>query len=83
MGVMACGGSFDAMEVATQHCDELRCIFELVDADEGGVPLHCDVTQGKRLHSGQPFKVPPELGSGTVTSASCEARVASCNAAGD
>jgi hypothetical protein len=28
MGVMAHGGSFDVVEVATQHCDELCCVFE-------------------------------------------------------
>ena len=83
VGVVATGSSFDVVEVATQHCDELRCVFEQVDADERGVPSPCDVTQGTCLHSGRPFKVPPELGSRTVASRGREAGVAACDAVGD
>jgi hypothetical protein len=80
---MARGSSFDAVEVATQHCDELHCIFKGVDADEGGVSLHCDVMKGTCLHSGRPFEVPPELGGRTVASRGGEARVAVYDAVGD
>jgi len=34
VGVEARSSGFEAMEVAAQHCDELRCVFERVDADE-------------------------------------------------
>ena len=61
----------------------MHCIFECVDAEEGGVPSHCDVMQGTCLHSGRPFEVPTELGGGAVTSRGCEARVTACNAVGD
>ena len=83
MGVMAHGGCFNVVEVATQYCDELHCEFERVDADERRVPSPRDVMHGTCLHSDRPFKVPPELGSGTVSSGGHETGVAACNAVGD
>ena len=37
MGVLAHSGCLEAVEMAAQHCDELRRVFECIDADEGGV----------------------------------------------
>ena len=83
MGVEVHGGSFEAVEVAAQHCDELHCIFECVDADERGVAPCVGMSQRTGLHGGQPFKVPPKPGCRAVASYSCEAGVTVCNAARD
>ena len=81
VAVRGCG--FTVVKMTAQHCDELRCVFERVDADERGILLPCDVTQGTGLHGGRPFEVPPEPGGSAVASCGRQAGVAACNAIGN
>ena len=80
MWVVARGCGFAVVKMTAQHCDELRCVFERVDADERGVMSPCNVTQSTGLHSGRPFEVPPETGSSAVASRGRQAGVTACDA---
>ena len=75
MGVVGGCPRFGVVEVATQHCEELICILERVDADERGVIPRVYVADGARLHCGGPFKVPPELGFRAEASGNGEAGI--------
>ena len=80
MGIEVQGLLLGAVLEATNHRDELCCIFEGVDGDEQCVVTHANMSDGMGSNRGWPFKVPPELGNGTLSTRSSNARVATCQA---